>query len=266
MDDQSAENVSADSSKSESSPIPLKEAQQVQSGKKDSTTELPMFDLGEAVNFVSTIRDKALENIQMPQVATQMGYKHPSSTPFYRRCVAARLFGMIGKSGVELSARAKDYLRPDGDRVREASLRDAIMGIQLYADEVNRHLGKRINVQFIGNSFAKSLQISEGCALECAKVFEQSLRFAGFFSNDGLVNLPALDGAAPPTLSTPPVVNGAEPIDDFAQSHTLYLDKTKKRRFSISAPLDVNPTEVKRIQKWLEVTLLIDWNEAKDDF
>lgn len=55
--------------------------------------------------------------------------------------------------------------------------------------------------------------------------------------------------------------NGAN--DSADQSHTLYLDKTKKRKFTISAPLDVNPNEVKRIQKWLEVTLLMDWNEPE---
>ena len=255
--------ASAGSASVETVSVSTKDTPSLQPAKKDSTTELPMFDLGEAINFVSTIHEKALETAQMPQVATEMGYKNPSSTPFYRRCVASRQFGLMAKSGVELSARARSYLKPDNDNARITALRDAVMGIAYYADEVNRNLGKRLNVQFIANSFGKNLPITDGCALECARVFEQSLRIAGFLSGDGVVTMPALDGSLIVAEIKAAKEQAANGHDDSDQTHTLYLDKTKKRKFTVSAPLDVNPNEVKRIQKWLEVTLLMDWNEPE---
>lgn len=234
--------------------------------KRDSTTELPLYGLQEAIDFVSSIHEKALETLPMPQVATQMGYKHPSSTPFYRRCVAARLFGLMAKSGVELSARARSYLKPDGEHVRATAAREAVMGIQLYAEEVNKNLGKRMNTQFIANSFARILPITEGCALDCAKAFEQSLRFAGMLTTDGTVQMSDVVEAGTPKgqpIGHLSELNGT-PHEGAEQTHTIFLDKTKTRRFTVSAPLELKATEIKRIQKWLEVTLQLDWTESSD--
>lgn len=234
--------------------------------KKASTIELPMIPLGDIIEFISQIHQKALENVPMPDVAVGMGYKHPSSTPFYRRCVAARLFGLMAKSGAELTMRGRDYLKPDGDAVRTNALKDALLGIQPYSEEINRNVGKRLNLQYIANSFAKNFAIDAGCANECARVFEASLKFAGFFTPDGLVTVPSAttQNAVPDTSLTPkPEQDETANDSDGMQTHTLYLDSTKTRKFSISAPLDVKPNEIKRIQKWLEVTLLMDWNDSQ---
>jgi hypothetical protein len=244
--------------------VPAVGASTAASVKKDSTNELPMLDIGEAINFVSLIHEKGLENAQMPDVATQTGYKHPSSTPFYRRCVAARLFGMLAKSGPELTARARTYLKPDNENARVAALRDAIMGIQLYADEVNKLIGKRINNLYVANSFQKVLPLTDGCAAECAINFERSLKFAGFLATDGTVVIPGLETTTPAAPVKPTGEDDDKGGADGMQSHTLYLDKTKTKKFSVSAPLDLTPSEIKRIQKWLEVTLLVDWNEPDE--
>ena len=39
------------------------------------------------------------------------------------------------------------------------------------------------------------------------------------------------------------------------QSHTLYLDKDKVKKFEITAPLEVSKQEFDRIKKWLEAVL-----------
>ena len=71
-------------------PTDPKDVAPVAPAKKDSTNELPMFDLTEALNFVTKLHENALETVPMPKVAEGMGYTNPSSTPFYRRIVAAR--------------------------------------------------------------------------------------------------------------------------------------------------------------------------------
>lgn len=225
--------------------------------KKDSTNELPMFGLEEAITFVASIHDKALETVPMPEVARGMGYTHPSSTPFYRRITAARMFGLLSKSGAELTLRAKDYLKPDREEAKSAALRDAISGIQPYSDEVLKHGNKKLNTQFVANGFAKTFSLTDGCANTCAKAFESSLKFAGMLSSDGVV-IPA---GTPPTGQTAQVEGAlatktppAESSDDV-QSHTLYLDKGKVKKFAITAPLEVSKQEFERIKKWLEAVL-----------
>jgi hypothetical protein len=57
-------------------------------------------------------------------------------------------------------------------------------------------------------------------------------------------------------------------MDDVAttnsQSHTLFLDGSKKRKFTISAPLIVTGAELERIKKWLEVTLIVQDSQQLD--
>src|ERR1700722_2823757 len=102
--------------------------------KKDSTNEVPMYDLGEIMTFVTTVHEKGLETEPMPEVAKGCGYKHATSTPFYRRMVAGRLFGLLSKTGAELTPRAKDVLKPDSDGAEKRALVDAVNAVAVYAE------------------------------------------------------------------------------------------------------------------------------------
>jgi len=60
-------------------------------------------------------------------------------------------------------------------------------------------------------------------------------------------------------------ITGAEKVvnDDPPNSsheYRLPLDRENRRVVILTAPLDVKENEVRRIQKWIEVTLLVDWN------
>src|SRR5271170_7262439 len=92
------------------------------------TTKIPMVDLETAMKAVKDIHDKALENATMPAVAKSLGYASPSSSPFYRRVAAARLFGLLGQ-GAGLTQAARDYIRPHDEGTKSAVLVGAIRGI-----------------------------------------------------------------------------------------------------------------------------------------
>lgn len=234
--------------------------QEAPSAKKDTTADLPMLDLAEALTFVTAIHEKALENSAMPDVAKGTGYAHASSTPFYRRTVASRLFGLLGSSRAQLTVRAKDYLKPKSDEARTKALRDAVMDIPLYAKEIDRFNGKKLNLQYVANAFGESLQISDTCASTCAKVFESSIKFAGFLSPDGTLELPSnSNGAKPavaenPPAATPPASKGTD------KTHSLPLNKAGTRSISVTAPLDITTKEIERVKKWLEV-LVVEFDD-----
>jgi hypothetical protein len=239
-----------------------------ETSKKDSTNELPMFNIEEAIQIVTTIHEKALENAAMPDVAKGCGYANPTSTPFYRRIVAARLFRFLNAPKAELTRLALDYLKPDTDDARQSALTQAIMGIQVYADIVNQHVGKRLNVELIANKLEKddNFGISKVCAKACAVAFAESLKFAGFIRPDNTVGIPAWqppsENVAAPTSVEPPKPKKSPEkeweADDDSQVQTLYLDNKRRRKIIIKAPFTVTTEELERIRAWLGFQLIVE--------
>jgi hypothetical protein len=232
--------------------------------KKDYTTEIPMVELEEAIRFVTKIHNTGLETASMPEIAKASGYKTPSSTPFYRRMVASRQFGLLSKSGADLTVRVKDYLKPDSEGADRRALVDAVLGIPPYAEIVQRHDGKKLNISLVANGLSKALDLTDSCALLCAKVFAASLKFAGLLASDMTVSLNASESQAQTPSSSQeiaPSKEGDKPeIGETLQTqgHTIYLDKSKTRKFTVNAPIDITSGEIERIKKWLDYALIVD--------
>lgn len=234
---------------------------------KDFTSRLPMVDLETAIGVVTAIREKGLEIAPASNVAKALGYKSPTSSPFYIRMLAGRLFGLLSSKSV-LSQRALDFLKPRDEQTKAMVLVDAIMGIPAYKDLVSLYADKKINTELVANAIETQQQLTLACALLCSKVFESSLRFAGMLSPDGIVGTgpgiarsttqeppPAPAGASGnvPPSTEPAVTEGPD-----TQAHTLFLDKGKVRRFSFHGPVEVTQAEYERICQWLKVTLIVE--------
>jgi len=243
------------------------------SGKtQDSTAKLPMVDLKTTLDAVIAIRDKAVETAPMPSVAKALGYAHTTSTPFYRRIVAARLFNLLSQK-TSLTQEAINYIKPHDEGMKADVLKNAVQGIPAYADLIARYFGKKINVVLVANAIGKEFKLSDACAITCAKAFEASLLFAGMISPEGIVEANNNSIPKPPQPPTPDS-NGSgahrQNREDAAlqpaptssdgtntQQHTIFLDKGKSRKFVINAPLEITRAEYDRICKWLEFTLII---------
>ncbi len=241
--------------------------------KKDSTNELPMYDIEEAINLVVKIHEKALENAALQDVAKGCGYANPTSTPFYRRLAAARLFQLLNSPKAELTKTALDYLKPDTDGAKQGALTQAVMGIKVYADIVNQHIGKRLNTELVANKLEKdeTLSITKACAKVCASVLATSLKFAGFISADGTIAIPpegnSLASSSPPgDQADKPRAKGAGngdlENDEESQIQTLYLDNRRKRKITIKAPFTVTKEELERIRAWLGFQLIVEESSA----
>jgi hypothetical protein len=236
-------------------------------GPQDSTTRLPLIDLETSIGVVSDIREKAVETATMTAVAKALGYAAPTSTPFYRRITAARLFNLLSSKSA-LTQEAIDYIRPHDEGTKARVLSSAIMGIPYYVELVNRYAGKKLNIELVSNAIAKDCNLTDACAAACAKVFESSLRFAGMLLPDGTVQ-PAANSPKPPPIPdqeqktkdekrNPPQVSAGD-----TQDHMIFLDKDRSRSFSFTGPLEITRAEYERICKWLEFTMLIS-DEKKE--
>ena len=235
-------------------------------GRKDSTADLPMVDLQEACLFVQKIREKGVESETMPVVAKASDYSSPTSTGFYRRMVAARLFKMIEPQSARLTRLALDYLKPDSDDARKQALREAVRSIPDYQPLFEKYSGTKLNAQNIANGITRAKNLSDDCALICAKVFIESLRFARELDADYTL---LTSSKSPPSDGTKasentngrqaaPITPVLSPNEGDLETYFLTLDASKKRRVIIQAPPSVTPSELKRIQDWLSFQLLVE--------
>jgi hypothetical protein len=239
---------------------------------KDYTSELPMFDLATAIEFVTVIHEKALETAAMVEVAKGFGYSSVSSTPFYRKILAARMFGLLSTQGPELTKRALDYLKPDTEDAKSKALNDSIMGIAAYSELVQSHQGKRLNLDIVANGFMRKFPLTKSGAGLCSRVFVNSVRTAGFMTPDGTIGAvtqSALNNDSGDQPLVAPVANKPDTTApaNLPGTHTHTLPLANQRKVTITAPLDITPNEISRLKAWAEVTLLVEWNEmeAKSD-
>jgi hypothetical protein len=234
---------------------------------KDYTSDLPMFDLDEALKLVADIHEKALETAAMPDVAKGCGYASPSSTPFYRRMVSARLFKLLSPQRAELTKLALDYLKPDTEDAKSKALIDAIMGIPTYAELVQNHQGKRINLEIVANGIARKHLLTKTGASLCARAFFSSIKTAGFLKPDSTISTGATpqngenNDSGGQTPANPPLNTPEDrSLPSLLGTHTYTLPLANQRKVTINAPLDITANEISRLQAWAEVTLLVDWH------
>ena len=117
---------------------------------------------------LTTALDDALETASMDTVEKMLGYAAATSSPFYYRMRAARLFGFLSSKSA-LSAKAKDYIKPHDEGMQAAILAEAILGIPAYAELVKIHYAKKLNVELLGHWIAKEQKLTDGCALMLTK-------------------------------------------------------------------------------------------------
>ena len=150
-----------------------------ESKRRDSTADYPMVNLREVCDFVQVVWEKGVQSESMPTVAKACEYSSPTSTGFYRRMVAARLFKMAESQSARLTRLSLDYLKPDSGDAKTKALREAVRSVPSYQPLFEKYTGSKLNQEIIKNGIARATNLTDDCALICAKVFIESLRFAG---------------------------------------------------------------------------------------
>jgi len=233
-------------------------------GKKASTNELPMVDLDAVLGFVDKIEADGLQTLSQQDVAKRLGYATQTSTPFYRRTVSARLFGLIDTTqGVNLTKLALDYFKPLDEESKRQALFTAVRNVVGYQGIIERFSGKRLPpLDILKNSIEREFDLVAEAASTCADVFVRSVKSAGLVKIDGTLGAAVEQPSSQPTSArhvsaVATDVAPALPItpSDASESHYLTLDAKQNRRVIIQAPPIITGSELKRIQNWLAVQL-----------
>ena len=231
--------------------------------RKASTNELPMVDLATVLDFVGKIESEGLQTLTVHEVAKRMGFASATSTPFYRRIVAGKLFGLLDTTqGVNLTRLALDYFKPTDDEAKAAALATAMKNVVAYQKILERYSGKRFQADILANLIEREFKLASDAAKICASVFVNSAQRAGLVRGDGTLStaIPERGSTSPvaekTTQVTAPLFQGSAPNlgpqNDY-ESHFLTLDAKNQRRVMLQAPPVITASELKRIQNWLAV-------------
>jgi len=221
-----------------------------------------MVDLRVVCDFVQKIWERGIQSEPMTAVAKACGYSAQTSTGYYRRIAASRLFKMIEPQSARLTQLALDYLRPDSDDAKTRALKEAVRSVPTYQPLLEKYSGTKLNADPLANGIMRLSDLTDDCALVCAKVFIESLRFAGELDADYTLLVSRKNGDASKASAAPDIGDVAARsvsigAEGDLETHTLTLDASKKRRVVVQAPPAVSPAELKRIQDWLSFQLLV---------
>lgn len=222
-----------------------------------------MVDLGVVLDFVGKVESDGLQTLTAQEVSKRMGFAASTSTPFYRRTVAAKLFGLLDTTqGVNLTKLALDYFKPTDDESKAAALATAIKNVVAYQKILERYSEKRLpQVDILANLIEREFNLASEAAKVCGNVFVNSLQRAGLVRGDGTLsmsNTERVSTSRAPEKATPEIAPSRGMTSPFAdqadsESHFLTLDAKTQRRVILQAPPVITASELKRIQNWLAV-------------
>ncbi len=218
-----------------------------------------MVDLAVVLDFVGKIEADGLQTLTAQEVARRMDFASATSTPFYRRTVAAKLFGLLDTTqGVNLTKLALDYFKPTDDESKVATLATAMKNVVAYQKILERYSEKRLpQVDILANLIEREFALSSDAAKVCAGVFVNSARRAGLVKDGGVLSMALAQrssSALSPERGSSPSPNAPSIVPSTdSESHFLTLDAKHGRRVVLQAPPIITESELKRIQNWLAV-------------
>ncbi len=145
--------------------------------------------------------------------------------------------------------------------------------VALSASEAKRKLRPLFETSWFYRVLAPRLQLNSQPVRECVGVLAVEAKagsehlsrvepLIGFLELAGIVSVVGTNVSFVPSSGEPPpkdpLAKTADEILSDQEDHSLYLDKNKQRKFSISSPLFISRAEYNRICKWIEVTLIVE--------
>lgn len=229
---------------------------------KGSTNELPMLDLTATLEFLQKVDEKGLQTLPQVEVAKQLGYSSQTSTPYYRRAVASKLFGLLNTNqGMVLTRLALDFFKPTDADSKQNALKAAVRNVVAYQKIIERYSEKRASVDILANLIEREYSLSRETARTCATAFLESVQTAGMIDNNGYISLvvrpvikvrqvefPPADTPQTSTPTVPPLA-----FNEALETHFLTLDRKTGRKVIMQGPSVITGSELQRLQSWLAV-------------
>jgi hypothetical protein len=245
----------------------------------------PYAPLGSALRIAEAVKEcgGARNEVSKGVLAHHLG-ETEKAPGFGQRISAARSFGLIvGRSDYTLTDIAKRIFFPINETDKSHAMLAALASPPTFGKIIARFDGDKLpKKEIVANVLHREYGLPESWKDRVATFFINSVQAVGAIDQQGIlrysVTLKSTVKPEPPDNrpELPDPNNTSQSFTDFAEqymqavvgkagisgipthSHVLPLGLDNKRKVTVIAPLDLTEKEVKRILKWLEVTLVIE--------
>jgi len=250
--------------------------------QKDAGALYPYTSLAPSLKIADAIKELGGARAPVPKSSLAAHLKESEkSASLLLRIASAKAFGMIvGKSDYSLSEAAKGYYFPTSENDKSNAILQFLAAPFSFSEIIKRYDGDKLPPrEILGNVFGRDLKVPESWKERAASFFENSAQFAGVIDENRILRVKAAQYAAKsvaaPSVNTPPPSAGPKFYggdifnppgfgSESPEEHSLYLDKERKRKVTLSCPLNITRPEYDRICKWIDATWIIE-EEKKDE-
>jgi hypothetical protein len=255
-------------------------------GKNDegrSEAAYPLYDLCAAVKVAEAVRDLGGGNSPVSKSLLAQHLKYAETGPsFFQRVAATKAFGLIdGRGSYSLTELARQYFYPTVENGKQVAAVKSLTYPRAFSILVQKFDGGKLpSIEMIGNIIHSEAGIPLSKKSILAGLFLRSAQFIGAIDGGGFLRCKALVAAGQKVLDgidsgkIPKEFNLDKAPDDLRSTngiestelaasdgyHPYILPLSGNRKVTIKAPLDITPQEIKRLTKWIEFTLQIDWS------
>jgi len=241
----------------------------------------PYVPLATALAVAEAVKQAGGKTTPVPKSLLASTLKEDEkSQNFSFKIAAAKCFGLIqGRSAFTLTENAIRHFFPitEADKVEPLLL--FLQCPSGFAEIIKRFDGQKLpEQQMLANIFHTQLRVPESWSARAATFFVRSAQHIGIIDDQNILRFDAAKHGAlnkgkenSPTASAPAqsVLDGDTALESSEAKtsggyYTYTLPLSNKRKITVIAPLDVTAQEIKRLKKWEEFTLLVDWDGEKE--
>ncbi len=250
---------------------------------KREASVYPYTSLGPSLKIADAVKELggARTSVSKSSLAALLK-ESDKSAAFLQRVSSAKAFGLIaGRSEYILTEASKRYYFPTSENEKSTALLVCLDTPTGFRELIRRYDGDKLpSREILANILQREFGVPESWKERAAAFFENSAQLIGVIDADRFLRFKATQHSA--ALKSTPVQTIAPRTEapessrfradkapkEFSdqEEHSLFLDKQKTRKFTISSPLFISRAEYNRICKWLAVALIVeDEGKGKKD-
>jgi hypothetical protein len=187
--------------------------------RQRSEHKFPYYDLADSLLVAKTIHAKGGGAVTLDELAAHLGYAGTNNGAFQSRVGAARMFGVVEKTGNKfvLTQLAQSILMPVYDWMPKEGLVKAFLNVELFRRVYEEYQGKQLPPEFgIKNALKTIFKVNPNGIERAYRTLMLSAEAAGFFETRAGARthliIPTINKGAVPTMpSASPNENLATP-------------------------------------------------------
>ncbi|HUL30716.1 MAG TPA: hypothetical protein VLZ03_09720 [Thermodesulfobacteriota bacterium] len=231
--------------------------------KRDKSSAYPQFSLERCIDFAGKIFEMGPRHVLLDQAAKAAGYKNKGVGPFFGLRAAARYFGFVGydKEYISVTEPVIKVLLEKSREDKGSLVRKAILLPTLYGKIFDNFVGKQLpDEEDLARRLSVDEQygISKDASKNAAKIFFESIRFAGLLDNNNYLKSPDEDVPRIQEKDETEILEEKLELGEKEEFQRIHLDKYEITlqggvRISLSLPPTLSQKDKERLKTMIDL-------------